>query len=310
MARKPRIHIPGAFYHVILRGNGGQDIFLSDVDRIRFCLLLQEGVERYKHRIHAFCLMSNHVHLLVQVSEVNLSLIVQNVSFRFSRFFNARHKRTGHLFQGRFKGLLVDKDSYFLELARYIHCNPVRAGIVKNPDEYPWSSHRAYLGKNTICWLTRELVLSQFASSKNGETELYADYVQQGIGESYRQQFHGVDNDKRIIGTDHFIEKVLASVDRKYEVKTTVDRIVEVVSEEYQVPQEKLAEQGKKRVYAEARAIAAFLVQGNEQLSLTELAHHLNRDLSALSRAADTIRERIQENPTLAEKISSLRNQL
>jgi len=90
MARKPRIHFPGAFYHVILRGNGGQDIFSIDDDRIRFLLLLQEGLERYKHRIHGFCLMSNHVHLLIQVGDVSLSKIMQNVSFRYTRYYNAQ----------------------------------------------------------------------------------------------------------------------------------------------------------------------------------------------------------------------------
>ncbi len=100
MARKPRLHFPGAFYHVMLHGKGGQDTFLSDADRVRFSLLLQEGVERYKHRIHSFCLMDNHVHLVIQVGEVSLSPIMQNVSFRFTRYFNTQQKKVDHLFQG------------------------------------------------------------------------------------------------------------------------------------------------------------------------------------------------------------------
>jgi len=103
MARKPRVHYPTALYHVILRGNGGQEIFLSQEDRFRFYLLLQEGVERYGHRIHAFCLMTNHIHLAIQVGDIALARIIQNISFRYTRWVNWRQSRTGHLF-----GIMVE----------------------------------------------------------------------------------------------------------------------------------------------------------------------------------------------------------
>ena len=114
MARKPRIHYPGAFYHVILRGNGGQDIFFSKNDRTKFYLLLQEGIERFGHRIHAFCLMTNHIHLVIQIGDIPLSKIMQNVTFRYTRYINARRKEFGHLFQGRYKAILIDADTYIL----------------------------------------------------------------------------------------------------------------------------------------------------------------------------------------------------
>jgi putative transposase len=149
MARKPRIHLSGGFYHIILRGNGGQDIFLSDADRYRFLLLLQEGTCRFGYRVHAFCLMTNHLHLVLQAGNIPLSRGLQNLSFRYTRWVNGREKRTGHLFQGRYKAVLIDGDSYLLELVRYIHLNPLRAGMVQNPEEYPWTSHPAYLGRTT-----------------------------------------------------------------------------------------------------------------------------------------------------------------
>ena len=163
MARKPRVYYPGALYHVTLRGNAGQAIFFDNRDRTRFYLLLQEGIERFRHRIHAFCLMSNHVHLAIQVGDIPLSRIMQNLSFRYTRWINWRQNRSGHLFQGRYKAVLVDADAYLLELTRYIHLNPVRAGIVKEPEDSPWSSHRAYLGREVISWLTTDWVLSQFS---------------------------------------------------------------------------------------------------------------------------------------------------
>ena len=138
MARKPRIHYPGACYHVMLRGNGGQDIFKDDTGHTRFLLLLQENVERFSCRIHAFCLRSNHIHLAIQVSDISLSRIMQNICSRYTRNFNRKHGVTGHLFQGRFKALLLDADNYLLELVRYIHLNPVRAAMVELPENHPW----------------------------------------------------------------------------------------------------------------------------------------------------------------------------
>ena len=160
MARKPRLHYPGACYHVILRGNAGNAVFFDKEDRSRFFFLLQEGIERYKHRIHAYCLMTNHVHMAIQVGEVPLSRIIQNISFRYTRYMNSRKKQVGHLFQGRYKALLIDADSYLLELVRYVHNNPVRAGMVDTCEKYPWSSHKAYLGHELVPWLTMDWVLS------------------------------------------------------------------------------------------------------------------------------------------------------
>lgn len=137
MVRKPRIHIVGSLYHVILQGNGGEAIFFNEDDRDQFYLLVQEGIERFGHRINGFYCMTNHVHLAIQVGDIPLSKIMQNLSFRYTRRINQREKRVGHLFQGRYKAILVDGDSYLLELVRYIHLNPVRAGMVSEPIEYP-----------------------------------------------------------------------------------------------------------------------------------------------------------------------------
>jgi len=135
MARKPRLHYIGAVYHVMVRGNSGQNIFADDEDRYRFYLFLQEGVEKFGYRIHAFCLMNNHVHLAIQVGDKPLSRIMQTLCFRYTQWVNSRQKRVGHLFQGRYKAIVVDADAYLAELVRYIHLNPVRAKIVKTPED-------------------------------------------------------------------------------------------------------------------------------------------------------------------------------
>ena len=310
MARKPRIHYPGACYHVMLRGNGGKDIFFSNGDRCRFSLLLQEGVERYKHRIHAFCQMSNHVHLVIQVGEVPLSRVMQNVSFRYTRYINSRKKKIGHVFQGRYKALLIDVDSYLVELVRYIHCNPVRAGLVTHPVNYQWSSHNAYLGNNSIPWLSTNLVLSQFAGRKDKARKLYDDFIQDGMAEAHRYEFHSGTYQGRILGDEKFSEKALTLAEEKWKNRSTLHQIIDAVCLSYGIEQDIFFASGKKQPGAEARAVAAYLVQEEKHLSLTDLGNFLDRDLAALSRAAGRIRERAKENPELAEKIISSRKQL
>ncbi|MEA3348840.1 MAG: transposase [Pseudomonadota bacterium] len=182
MAREPRIHYPGALYHVMLRGNGGQDIFLSDSDRTRFFLLIQEGVHRFGNRIHTFCFMDNHIHLAIQVADIPLSKIIQNISLRYTRWINDKCRKTGHLFQGRYKALLVDQDSYLLELVRYIHLNPIRAGLVKHPKNYKWSGHNCYLGEEKLTWLTTGWVLGQFGEDITTARHGFARFVNEGIG--------------------------------------------------------------------------------------------------------------------------------
>jgi putative transposase len=188
MAQRARIHYPGAVYHVMLRGNGGQDIFVDKSDRIRFYEQLGEGVKRFDVRIPALCLMSNHVHLVVQVAEIPLSRLVQNVSFRYTRYRNAKEHRTGHLFQGRYKAIVIDAETYLLELIRYIHLNPVRAGIVADPADYRWSSHRAYLGKEVLPWLSTDWILSRYSPRKQSARRQYRNFIAEGIGGGYRKE--------------------------------------------------------------------------------------------------------------------------
>ncbi len=310
MARKPRLHYPGAFYHVMLRGNGGGDIFFSDDDRYHFFTLVQEGIERYSHRIHTFCQMTNHIHLIVQVGEISLSRVMQNLSFRYTRFINARQKRFGHLFQGRYKAILIDSNSYLLELVRYIHCNPVRAKIMKNPVNYQWSSHSAYLGEKAFSWLTTDFVLSQFGENQKTAIRLYLDFVEAGMNEGYRAEFHTGLSGGRILGDKKFSEKVLSLADEKSKTWWTHDQMIGSICLIYKIGKEMLCEPSKRQPAAEARAVAAYLVQENECLSLTHLGTILGRDVSALSRASGRIRDRLKEDPELEKKVAAIKKQI
>ena len=287
MARKPRVHYTGALYHVIVRGNGGQAIFFAEKDRTRFYFLVQEGIERFGHRIHAFCLMSNHVHLAIQVGEVSLSRILQNLSFRYTRWVNWRQGRSGHLFQGRYKAVLVDADAYLQELTRYIHLNPVRAGIVKEPEDYPWSGHRAYLGFETISWLTTDWVLSQFSRRLGVARRTYERFVLEGKGERRQKEYHtGSALDSRILGDDTFVDRVLGQKKGMRRPRVGLGGLIKVLCQHYSIDERELRIPGKGRRLSEVRGMAAWLVLELGISTLTELGELTGRDVTTLSSAA------------------------
>src|SRR3990172_2353035 len=147
MARQLRIEFNGAFYHITSRGNLRDDVFFEDRDREKFLEILSKTKERYSYLLHAYALMGNHYHLLIETPKANISQIMQNINTSYTVYVNRKYQRSGHLFQGRFKGIIVDKDEYLVTLSRYIHLNPVRAGIVEKPDDYRWTSYAVCIGK-------------------------------------------------------------------------------------------------------------------------------------------------------------------
>ncbi len=205
MARPLRLEFPGALYHITSRGNAGQEIFLDDEDRRAFLEILAEVVERYRFRCYAYCLMGNHYHLLVETREANLSRGMRQLNGVYTQRFNRRHKRTGHLFQGRYKAILVEKDPYLLELARYIVLNPVRAGLVRYPGRWRWSSYRATAGYGEPPpFLEVEWLLSQFDPDPERARRKYRRFVFQGKGvEIWGELKGGV-----ILGREEFVEKL------------------------------------------------------------------------------------------------------
>jgi len=181
MPRQPRLHAPGAFYHVTLRGNHRQDIFFSARDRTLLDELIAEVIVRFMARVHAYCWMTNHVHLIVQVGDTPLGRIMLRIASRYARQTQAHLRTTGHLFERRYHAVMVDADEYLLELLRYIHLNPVRAGIVERPIDYPWSSHQAYLGLRTTPWVTTDFALSMFHHNREQAVAAYDRFVEQRL---------------------------------------------------------------------------------------------------------------------------------
>jgi hypothetical protein len=251
--------------------------------------------------------MTNHVHLAIQIAEISLSRILQNLSFRYTRWVNWRQGRTGHLFQGRYKAVLIDADTYLQELTRYIHLNPVRAGIVRKPEKYPWSGHRAYLGLETIPWLTTDWVLSQFSEKVPVARRAYMKFVQEGMeGGRQEEYYRGSDADNRILGDDTFIERVLDEKEKKQRPRASLDKIMVEVCRHFSLEEKDFSVLGKDRSLSEARAIAAWLVLELGVCTLVELGKRTARDVSTLSSGAKRLQMRSKTDLKLAGRMIGL----
>ena len=309
MARRDRIHLPTATYHIIHRGNGGQQIFFSDEDRNRMCILLQDGVERFDHRIHSFCFMTNHIHLAIQVANDSISRIIQNVAFRYASYINKKQKKVGHLFQGRFKSILVVGDLYLRELVRYIHLNPVRAGIVKHPEEYLWSSHRAYIQDDKFSWLTCNYVLGKFDGTVNEAISNYNRYILEGIGEQSNLNFESGSRNG-VLGNEESIDELFDKIDVQYKQEIELSDLMAKICKRYGISENALCRIGKNRLASHARAVLALLVRESENLSFEDLAHFLNRDSSGLSKLARRIEDKCLKSKTVEAEINDLRSKI
>jgi REP element-mobilizing transposase RayT len=302
MARKPRLHVPGGLYHVILRGNARQEIFSAAADRLRFYELLADGVARFGYRVHAFCLMTNHVHLALQAGETPLSAGMQNLGLRYTQYLNARLRRVGHVFQGRFKAFLVDQDAYGLALVRYLHLNPVRAGMVREPAAYRWSSHRAYLGREGLAWLSTDCVLGQFGETAGVARRRYARFIEEGRGEGHNEAFYGGKADPRVVGEEDFVRKVLKPA--RTPRPPRLFAIVAHVRKAYGLTEEALLAEGRGRHPAEARALIAWLAVRTKASSLANLSDYFGRDVSTLSHALSRLEERSRNSASFASALT------
>jgi putative transposase len=206
MARPLRVEYPGALYHVTSRGNARQNIFRYDRDRLYFLSLLEKLIERFNWRCHGYCLMNNHYHLIVETPQGNLSRGMRQLNGIYTQKYNWRYKKTGHVFQGRYKAIIVDKESYLLELSRYVVLNPVRAHVTEKPEDWKWSSYQATAGLDTPPeFLTTEWLLSQFGDRKKRAEDRYRKFVIEGIaGGSPWKELNG----QIYLGDKEFIRQI------------------------------------------------------------------------------------------------------
>jgi putative transposase len=287
MARKPRVEFEGAFYHVIVRGNQRQKIFRDDRDRLTYLDRVEHYRQRYGFRIYAFVLMSNHVHLLLETGKTPLSKIFQGIQFRYTQYYNRRYRTVGHLFQGRYKAILCDRDAYLLELVRYIHLNPARLKIPQDLAGYRWSSHQAYLGGKGPIAVDTALVLAQLGNSARQARNAYQKFIEEGQRLGHEQRYYDT-VDQRFLGDEKFVQQTAERAPqgdiKPRGPKIRFAKLLHAVVQVHGCRTKDLSAPRRQRAWAKPRAQLAYLAREWCAMKTIEIARQLNRDASMVSR--------------------------
>lgn len=310
-----RIQYPGAFYHITSRGNEKKDIFLRDKDRKKFLSILEDYHDRYRILIHCYVLMKNHYHLVLETPLGNLLKVMHGINSAYTGYFNREYDRVGHLFQGRYRAIAVDRDAYLLELSRYLHLNPVRAGMVDRPEKYRWSSYLGYMRKSDeLSWVKYSLVLSQCGGNWEKSRREYRLFVEKGLegeaanplGELYGQV---------ILGTEEFIERLRDLLlgkkmsqeivaRRKLKGQPAPEEILRTVADAYG---EDLVALKERRRDHEARKVAIYMMKRYSGLSNCEVAEHFGGlHYSAVTKTCTRLALSMDRNKELRKHIQAI----
>ncbi len=335
MSRPLRIEYPGAWYHIMNRGRWNERVFLSNTDHDDFIKILQEAFDLWNLRISAYCLMSNHYHLLVQTPDGNLSRCMRHINGVYTQRFNRRHKKEGQLFRGRYKAVLVDGDSHLLEVMRYIHRNPLEAGIVKSLADYRWSSHHGYLSQaEKWAWLQKEVLLTQFTHVRSRQKLVYLDFVSMGASQEI-DKFYSLKNLPSILGNTAFKEYISEKfselinrpeVPESKSLAPDAGKVISCVCEHYRISRNDLliSKRGSENL---PRDIAIYLVRQlccvtlpivgkifeiNNYSTVSSAVQRvkLRRELDkGLLREVDTIRRKVLKVTGLVDNLFGRRNE-
>jgi REP element-mobilizing transposase RayT len=295
----------GGVYHVIARGNERRDIFRDDFDRRLYLARLAECRDRYAFALLAFCLMPNHVHLAIERGPVALSKIVLALHFYYSQKFNFRHKRVGHLFQGRYKAFLVQRDRYFAALIRYIHLNPVKAGIVECPEAYPWSSDRWYRRGSGPEWLDVDRFLSRLAPDRTRAAATYCRWMGSAESEAYED----VATVGRVVkGGEEFAQRSIQTIQAPAVLprRWTAAAFSRLASEIQGIPFDRLKGPYKGRAESRARLIASFIGVRDHSFSTAAMADCFGRDDSTIAHGLRRLESALSREPALRRRVDRI----
>jgi REP element-mobilizing transposase RayT len=285
MARRLRLHVPWGFYHVTLRGNHRCPIFFSESDRDLFEQILAGSLERWSARLHAYCWMTNHVHMLIQVSDAPLGRIILRTASAYARRVQFRLATTGHLFERRFHAVLVDTDAYLLTLLCYIHLNPVRAGLVREPGLYPWSSHRDYLGARSQPWLTTRFALGMLASQGHRAVDRYCELLGKSAPLSWGSGALTPNRSQpQILGDDAFVARATARLAMPAK-PITLAQLLDDCSARFRLSAAEISSPRISRKLAKARAWLAHQATCMGVASISDVARFLGRSEGAIRQA-------------------------
>jgi REP element-mobilizing transposase RayT len=290
MARKPRIDFPGALSHVIARGNRRATLFHDETDYTAYL----DRLERYRQRdgvtLHAYVLMANHVHLLLETGPQPLSRTMQALQFTYSQYYNRRYDKTGHVFQGRYQAILCEREAYLVELVRYLHLNPARIRTPLNPWTYRWSSHAAYVGRSSPVQVSTMAVLGSWHRQIGPARQAYRRFMQAGLAQGHQDRFYET-VDQRFLGDERFLEEVDRRTAATRAVTIRPRRIafgalLTAVAAACAVTPRAILAPGRQRALVPARALFVYLARDWGHLSTRDLGQRLQRDPSMISRLA------------------------
>jgi REP element-mobilizing transposase RayT len=265
---------------------------------------VSEYKAKYSFHLYAFALMKNHCHLLLEVKGVPLSKIMQVLQFRYTRYFNKRYRKVGHLFQGRYKAILCDKETYLLELTRYLHLNPVRAGMVRDPEEYPWTGHMGYLRKVKENLIDADLVLSQFSRKRSLARKQYREFVVDGLDRGHERKYYQV-KDQLYLGEDEFVDKV-EGLKKSHEPsywEVPVEKIVREVIGGTGIPRDRLYSLTRDRQGAFVRNLVAYLARKLAGFRVKEIAQHFNREPMTISLGVKKVEKLFQQDKDFLKRV-------
>jgi REP element-mobilizing transposase RayT len=306
MSRPLRIEYSGAVYHVVCRGNNRQRIFIDDLDRRRYLEKLVHYCELKEVSLLAYCLLSNHIHLLVETPQGNLSKMMQAFQTSYTLYFNRRHGRSGHVFEQRYKALLVDKDNYLLQVSRYIHRNPVAAKLVERPQDYRWSSYGAYVSSKPALGLSTSQVLEQLGGKRRREQiRNYREYVESDLGGGISEELPRTIK-QLVIGDTEFAEQALernvgrAGMERGY----TLGQVEQAVCRVARIEREELGRAQRRPAIKRARELFMYLGRHHTGASLREIADRLGvRDISTVSHGEKRFAKGLRESGSGAKEL-------
>jgi len=315
MSRPLRIEYPGAWYHVLNRGRRRELIFRDPKDYPTFLQTVQEACGFWRLRVAAYCLMPNHYHLLVQTPNGNLSRCLRHIDGVYTQRFNRRHGQDGPLFRGRYKALLIEADTYLLQLVRYLHRNPLAAGLTETPEDYPWSSHKNYLsGGSQGKWLYKDVVGEMLAKNPRERIEAYREFMARGDSRELGQLFSRkrwpvfLGSEKFLAGVKgrFFAKKVNGEVPQGKELAPDLRIVLAFVAREYRVKERDLfySRRGQEN---EARNVAIYLVRRlrGDRLREIGMAFRINRT-STVSSIVERMKVRLKRDESLQKRVQDL----
>lgn len=311
MGRPLRLEFEGAVYHITSRGNEKKKIFRDDKDRDKFLSILKEYKNRFNFLVHCYVLMDNHYHIVIETQRPNLVKIMHGLNSSYTGYFNKKYRRSGHLFQGRYKAIIVDKENYLLELSRYVHLNPVRARITDKPQDYRWSSYRGYIKKKEVNNIGNyEWLLSIFGKEEKRSRRNYREFVEEGIEKRLENPIkRAVGN--IALGSKGFVEEIMDRIDSdelgegityKKDIINTVnpEHIIKEVSKRYRIKPEEITSTGTRN--NEARNVAIYLTKRLSELSNKQIASIFGGiKESAVSKIVTRLEEKISNNKALEQ---------